>query len=74
MSKSQAIEIARRHALSCGWHWIEPIYAKKRVAFLCFYPTWEWEVISNADRRGGNVRILIRDHDQTVVKAVLLSR
>lgn len=65
-TRSELIEIARAAAEGEGWPWVEPVEViKKRRWFL--FGAIEWEVITNASNRGGNIFVLIGDETGKVI-------
>ena len=66
ISKGEALSIAQIECEKRGWPWWQPIIAKSKWGI--------WEVWTNADERGGNVRILIKKDTGEVIKASLLPR
>jgi hypothetical protein len=71
MTKDEAIAIAARVAAENGWPWDAPVTA--------IPPGWlfrrgKWEVVSNADCRGRNVRVLISDRGASILRAAFCSR
>ena len=73
ISEEEAIEIARRVAVEKGWRWQEPVKAHRTRAFI-FFGRSEWEVLTNADMRGTNVRVVVDAQDGTVLRAAYLPR
>jgi hypothetical protein len=73
ISEEEAIEIARRVAAEKGWRWKEPVKAHRTRAFI-FIGRAEWEVLTNADMRGTNVRVVVDAQDGTVLRAAYLPR
>ena len=66
ISKVEALSIAQIECEKRGWPWWQPIIVK---------PKWGiWEVWTNADERGGNVRIFVKKDTGEVIKAFLLPR
>ena len=60
LTRTEAIEIARKAAETAGWTWEEPVHThNERSFFPVGRPTWL--VISNAGSFGGNVFVRIDD-------------
>ena len=72
MSSEEAIERARQIARERHWAWQPPIRARRRRTF--FIGPARWEVWSNADMRGSNVRVVIDDATGTVLTQAFLPR
>jgi hypothetical protein len=72
MTRDRAIALAREVAMAKGWFWLEPVQA------ICFRRWWigskVWEVISNRDKRGMNVRIVINDMTGQIIENNFFSR
>lgn len=72
MMQNEAIELAREVAEAQAWPWLEPTRA------IRFRRWWigshTWEVVSNVDKRGLNVRIVIDDSTGRIIKKRFLSR
>jgi hypothetical protein len=62
ITEQQALEIARRVAEERGWPWVEPVRAATRREFIV-YGRETWEVWSNAESRGDNVRVVLDVRD-----------
>ena len=71
MSEDNAIAIAKEAALKNGWSWIGRVSVAKRG---WLFGRRKWEVTSNADMLGCNVRVLIRDADGAILRAGFLPR
>lgn len=70
ISQEEAIEIAKKEALTQGWGWIEPIDVRWR------YDGWfakrgKWEIHTNVHARGGNIRMIISDEGEVIEKGFL---
>lgn len=72
MTADEAIERARQIARERQWTWEPPIRARRRRSL--FVGPARWEVWSNADMRGSNVRVVIDDATGKVLTRVLLPR
>jgi hypothetical protein len=72
MTRERAVELAQEVARREGWPWIEPIRATR------FRRWWvgpiTWEVVSNADKRGMNVRIVIDGSSGRILEKRFLPR
>jgi hypothetical protein len=73
ISEEDAIEIARGVAVEKGWRWREPVRARRTRSWI-FIGRAEWEVRTNADMRGTNVRVVVDAQDGTVLQAAYLPR
>ena len=62
ITKSEAIEAAKRYAESQGWPWREPVAVWERV--------FRFAVTSNATYKGGNVRVEVRVADGSIAWGV----
>ena len=71
MTHTEAIEVARQHALTQGWPWKEPVECKRRGGW---FRTAYWEVRSNVGSRGCNAVMIVDDLTETVTKANFLPR
>ena len=72
MTAEQAITHAQAIALERRWLWLPPVRAVRRRAF--FIGPARWEVWSNADTIGSNVRVVIDDVSGTVLTQTFLPR
>jgi hypothetical protein len=72
MTREQAISTARGIAAKNEWAWEQPVSARL-VGFRLLGGN-RWEVVSNAERRGCNVRIVLDDRTGAVVSANFLPR
>ena len=73
MTSDEAIRLAEAAAREEGWDWKEPVRAALRRPWL-FWGEPYWEVFSNADKRGSNVRVKIEDATGRVLGKHLLPR
>jgi hypothetical protein len=73
ISVEQAIEAARRAAIERGWPWEGRIDVSRVRAFI-FFGRLTYEVRSNADMLGTNVRVVVDPEDGTVREAYWLPR
>ena len=65
-TKSELIEIARAAAEGEGWPWQEPVEVMKHRRWILI-GALQWEVMTAAEYRGGNVYIMIDDKTGTVI-------
>jgi len=69
--RDKLLEVARNVATACGWPWLEPV----EIALESAAPgDRTWLVHTNYQRRGMNIRIVIREADFRVVRAGYLPR
>lgn len=61
VSKDEALEVARAACKARGLGWREPVTITRYVG--------DWVVLTDADKRGGNIRLLV-DGDTGAVKRV----
>jgi hypothetical protein len=71
VTQSEAIAIAKLEAAKNGWAWHEPAIALRRG---WFFERKKWEVVSNSDKIGCNVRVFIDDEDGSIIKAAFCPR
>jgi hypothetical protein len=72
MTSEQAIACARTIAFDRDWPWLPPVRAARRRPF--FIGPVRWEVWSNADMRGLNVRVVIDDASGRVLTQLFVPR
>ncbi len=72
MTREEAISSARDIAAKNEWPWEQPVSARL-VGFRLLGGN-RWDVVSNAERRGRNVRIVLDDRTGAVVRASFLPR
>lgn len=70
ISQEEAIEIVKCEALTLGWGWVEPINIYWK------YDSWfgkrgKWEIHTNVNVKGGNIRMIISDDGEIVEKGFL---
>jgi len=65
-TKSELIEIARAAAESEGWPWQEPVEVMKPRRWILI-GSLQWELMTAAEYRGGNVDIMINDKTGKVI-------
>lgn len=72
MTRERAIGLAQEVARAEGWPWLEP------VRVIRFRRWWigsvAWKVVSNADKRGANVCVVIDDSTGQIIKKGFLPR
>jgi len=71
MTESEAVSVAKAEADKRDWPWHDPVRATRRRSL---FRGRKWEVVSNADKIGCNVRVLIDDGDGSVIKAAFCPR
>jgi hypothetical protein len=72
MTQMRAIDLAREIARTEGWSWREPVKATYIRRWLL--GSAAWEIISNCDSRGMNVKILIEDATGRILTKAFLRR
>ena len=72
MTAEQAITRAQAIALERDWPWLPPVRAVRRRSL--FIGPARWEVWSNADMLGSNVRVVIDDATGKVLTQAFLPR
>lgn len=72
MTREEAIAAAQAAAHERGWSWLEPIHVNTYRRWLIGRKVWE--VMSNAESRGHNVRVSIDDKTGSVLHAHYLKR
>lgn len=70
---NDAIKIAQDTAIDEGWPWKGSIHASTFRKWLMIGETY-WEVISNVESKGRNVRILIEGSTGKVIRKSFLQR
>ncbi len=71
--RDKLLEVAQKvAAYACGWPWLEPVEIALESAGAPDDRTWL--VHTNCQRRGMNIRIVIREADFRVVRAGFLPR
>lgn len=70
LNNERVLEIMRATAVQRGWPILGRIVVHRRKSWL-FFGTYQWHVLTNADARGGNVRLVIDDMTGGVVSAGL---
>lgn len=73
MTRDEAIRLAEAAAREEGWAWEQPVRASLRRPWLLWGEPY-WEVFSNADMRGCNVRVEIEDATGRVLAKHFLPR
>lgn len=69
----EALVAARATAAAEGWPWREPVRVQRRRSWF-FFGRARWEVWTNADSIGSNVRIVIDETTGEVQEKHFLSR
>lgn len=59
VSKEEAVQIARRECEQRGLAWLEPVQVFRHYG--------NWSVWTNADKIGGNVRVIVDSEEGQVV-------
>lgn len=67
MTKTEIVEIAKSAVEQEGWPWEEPIMVFRRRRWVLFGAV-QWEIITYADYRGGNVFLMIDDRTGSVFR------
>ena len=73
MTADEALGLARAAAAGEGWPWQEPVRARRQRAWLLFGPA-RWEILTNADSLGSNVRVVIDEATGGVLEKRFLPR
>jgi hypothetical protein len=71
MTEDRVIEVARDVASAQGWPWLEPVRVRRRRRW---FRSPLWEVVSNSDALGMNVRIVVDDTTGRVLEKGFLPR
>lgn len=66
VSREEARELARAHALARGWPWLEPVLLGEGLTTIAFR--------TNASMRGGNVNVRVRWSDGAIASAAFAQR
>ena len=72
ITKERAVAIAKEVALAENWPWQEPVHV--RSTRVGFWGPRHWEVWTNAEMRGTNVRVVIDQATGTVLERWFLPR
>lgn len=72
LSHEQAIQVARAVAEQEGWTWIEPARAWKTRRWGFGRPVWQ--VVSNAEAKGLNVRVRVDGRTGAVLEKAYAPR
>ncbi len=73
MTVAETLRLARAVAEEKGWPWQEPVKVSRRRSFL-FFGAAHWEVWTNAECLGMNVRVEIDDATGQVRQKAFLPR
>jgi hypothetical protein len=65
--------VARAAAIAEGWPWEEPVRVRRQRSWL-FFGRARWEVWTNADSMGSNVRVVIDETTGEIQEKHFLSR
>lgn len=66
LTAEEARELARKECELRGWPWAEPIMVKREL--------WEFHVMTNASKRGGNVNVWIDARSRRVKRSAFVRR
>ena len=70
MTSDEAIAQARAVADANHWPWLEPLTVRRRREYWIFGHA-QWLIVTHANARGGNVRVLIEDRSGKIKYAGL---
>jgi hypothetical protein len=73
LTPAEAIERARRVANERGWSWVGAVRVSASLLAAMFGPR-AYEVLSNAGRRGCNVRVVVDVDSGEILDAVYFER
>jgi hypothetical protein len=73
LTPAEAIERARRVANERGWSWVGAVRVSASLLAATFGPR-AYEVLSNAGRRGSNVRVVVDVDSGKILDAVYFER
>jgi len=73
MTAERAEAVAKAAAADEGWPWQDPVRVRRQRRWLFIGPT-RWEVWTNADSLGSNVRVVIDDASGDVKEKHFLPR
>lgn len=73
VTADEALNLARAVAAAEGWPWQEPVQVRRQRRWL-FFGSARWEIWTNADSLGSNVRIVIDDASGEVEEKHFLPR
>ena len=71
MTEEKALEVAREVASAEGWTWLEPVRVRRRRRW---FGSPFWEIVSNSNARGMNVRVVVDDATGRVLEKWFLPR
>src|SRR5215510_147790 len=67
MRRDEAIATAKAIAEAEGWPWVEPVRAELVWGYILFGPAC-WVVMTDSDFFPGNVTVIIRDKEGSVIE------
>jgi hypothetical protein len=73
VTADEALGLARATALAEGWPWQEPARERRQRAWVLFGRA-RWEIWTNADSMGSNVRIVIDEGTGQILEKRFLPR
>jgi len=68
LTTERVLEIAKALAADRNWPWLQPVEVRQRRAWLLF-GKHQWHVLTNAQARGANVRLVIDDDSGRVTRS-----
>jgi hypothetical protein len=73
LTTEQVLEIAKAALAERNWPWLQPVEVHERLAWFIFGKR-EWHVLTNAEARGGNPRLVIDDSSGHVTNSQMVPR
>lgn len=73
LTTERVLEIAKATATDRSWPWLQPVEVRHRRAWLIF-GKHRWHVLTNAQARGANVRLVIDDASGRVTESWVAPR
>jgi hypothetical protein len=73
VTADEALDVARAVAAAEGWPWQEPVAVRRQKSWI-FFGSASWEVRTNAESLGSNVRIVIDEATGQVTDKHFLPR
>jgi hypothetical protein len=73
MTESEVLEIVRRVASEQGWPYVEPVLVRRRRPWFRQIGG-TWEIFTNRNFIGGNVRMIVEDETGAVVSKGFIPR